>query len=139
MQRAEVGRHVATMSVHVLMLMLMAEEAVFAQGLADQRRLAREPATPLQAGGRADFAALHCFACHTVRGLAEATPDDADGLAAWAEGFAVVGSTLSGYTGPGAVPDEPDIAFVQRVAAAGCRLLVDVSGRKQLSASVPAR
>ena len=49
----------------------------------------------------------------------------------------MVGSTLSGYTGPGAVPGEPDIAFVQRLAAASCRVLVDVSGRKLLSTSVP--
>jgi len=60
---------------------------------------------------------------------------DADGLAAWAQGFAIVGSTLSGYTAdstapPGAAappvpPAGPDLALVQRLAAAGCRVMAE--------------
>lgn len=61
---------------------------------------------------------------HGPHAMADAS-NDADGLAAWAQGFAIVGSTLSGYTGPGAVPDEPDIPFVQRLAAAGCRVMAE--------------
>jgi N-acylglucosamine-6-phosphate 2-epimerase len=48
----------------------------------------------------------------------------ADGLAAWAQGFPIVGSTLSGYTG-GAVPQQPDLALVARLAQAGCRVMAE--------------
>jgi N-acylglucosamine-6-phosphate 2-epimerase len=49
-----------------------------------------------------------------------------DGLAAWRQGFAIVGSTLSGYTGaPGAVPQGPDLALVQQLATAGCRVMAE--------------
>lgn len=64
---------------HMRLSVLVVEEAAFAQWLVDQRRPAREPATPLQARGRAAFAALQCIACHTVRGLAEATLRGVDG------------------------------------------------------------
>jgi N-acylglucosamine-6-phosphate 2-epimerase len=52
---------------------------------------------------------------------------DADALAAWAMGFPIVGSTLSGYTGGPhhAVPTEPDLALVQRLSAAGCRVMAE--------------
>ena len=49
---------------------------------------------------------------------------DADALAAWALGFPIVGTTLSGYTG-GAVPEAPDLALVARLAAAGCRVMAE--------------
>jgi N-acylglucosamine-6-phosphate 2-epimerase len=52
---------------------------------------------------------------------------DADALAAWALGFPIVASTLSGYTG-GAnepVPEGPDLALVRRLAAAGCRVMAE--------------
>ena len=47
-----------------------------------------------------------------------------DALAAWAAGFPIVGTTLSGYTG-GAVPPAPDLALVARLAAAGCRVMAE--------------
>jgi N-acylglucosamine-6-phosphate 2-epimerase len=52
---------------------------------------------------------------------------DADALAAWAMGFPIVGSTLSGYTGgpDEAVPGEPDLALVRRLSAAGCRVMAE--------------
>jgi N-acylglucosamine-6-phosphate 2-epimerase len=52
---------------------------------------------------------------------------EADALAAWAQGFAIVGSTLSGYTGAAdqAVPEQPDLALVQRLAASGCRVMAE--------------
>jgi len=50
--------------------------------------------------------------------------NQADARAAWALGFAIVGSTLSGYT-DGAVPDEPDIALVRSLAAVGCRVMAE--------------
>lgn len=49
---------------------------------------------------------------------------EADALAAWAMGFAIVGTTLSGYTG-GAVPGEPDLALVARLSQAGCRVMAE--------------
>jgi N-acylglucosamine-6-phosphate 2-epimerase len=52
------------------------------------------------------------------------TSCDADALAAWALGFPIVGTTLSGYTG-GPVPDEPDLALVARLAQAGCRVMAE--------------
>jgi N-acylglucosamine-6-phosphate 2-epimerase len=74
----------------------------------------------------------------TVRALLEAitaqgaiamadAAGDADALAAWAMGFPIVGSTLSGYTGrpDAAVPDEPDLALVRRLSAAGCRVMAE--------------
>lgn len=42
----------------------------------------------------------------------------AEGRAAAAAGCAIVGSTLSGYTGP-TVPDEPDFALVEALASLG--------------------
>jgi N-acylglucosamine-6-phosphate 2-epimerase len=52
---------------------------------------------------------------------------EAEALAAWSMGFAIVGSTLSGYTGAAtpAPPDAPDLALVQRLAAAGCRVMAE--------------
>jgi N-acylglucosamine-6-phosphate 2-epimerase len=52
---------------------------------------------------------------------------EADALAAWSQGFAIVGSTLSGYTNAAQqpVPDAPDLALVQRLAAAGCRVMAE--------------
>jgi N-acylglucosamine-6-phosphate 2-epimerase len=52
---------------------------------------------------------------------------DADALVAWAMGFPIVGSTLSGYTGGpnDPVPDGPDLALVRRLAAAGCRVMAE--------------
>lgn len=49
---------------------------------------------------------------------------EADALQAWASGFAVVGTTLSGYTG-GPLPVGPDLALVQRLAARGCRVMAE--------------
>jgi len=48
----------------------------------------------------------------------------ADALTAWAGGFAVVGTTLSGYTG-GAVPATPDLGLVAQLAAMGCRVMAE--------------
>ncbi len=52
---------------------------------------------------------------------------EAEALAAWARGFAIVGSTLSGYTGAAdqAVPEQPDLVLVRRLAAAGCRVMAE--------------
>lgn len=55
---------------------------------------------------------------------------EADALAAWAMGFAIVGTTLSGYTGgplapEQAAPAEPDLALVSRLARAGCRVMAE--------------
>lgn len=51
----------------------------------------------------------------------------AEALAAWRQGFAIVGSTLSGYTGAAdaPVPSAPDLALVQTLAAAGCRVMAE--------------
>ena len=49
---------------------------------------------------------------------------EADGLAAWADGFSIIGSTLSGYTG-GPVVQQPDLVLVARWAAAGCRVMAE--------------
>lgn len=49
---------------------------------------------------------------------------DGDALAAWALGFPIVGTTLSGYTG-GPVPPDPDLALVARLSAAGCRVMAE--------------
>lgn len=58
-----------------------------------------------------------------VLAMADAA-DEADGLAAWAQGFPIVGSTLSGYTG-GPLPRQPDLALVARLSAAGCRVMAE--------------
>jgi N-acylglucosamine-6-phosphate 2-epimerase len=52
---------------------------------------------------------------------------DADALKAWAMGFPIVGSTLSGYTGgpQDLVPTAPDLDLVQRLSAAGCRVMAE--------------
>jgi putative N-acetylmannosamine-6-phosphate epimerase len=49
---------------------------------------------------------------------------EADALAAWALGFPIIGTTLSGYTG-GPVPNEPDLALVARLSQAGCRVMAE--------------
>ena len=59
-----------------------------------------------------------------VVAMADAS-NQAEGLAAWAQGFAIVGSTLSGYAAPGAVPEGPDLALVQGLSAAGCRVMAE--------------
>jgi N-acylglucosamine-6-phosphate 2-epimerase len=72
-------------------------------------------------------AQLHEAICaQGVIAMADAA-GDADALAAWAMGFPIVGSTLSGYTGGPheAVPTEPDLAFVRRLSAAGCRVMAE--------------
>ena len=57
--------------------------------------------------------------------LAMADASDAeDALAAWRQGFSIVGTTLSGYTG-GPVPASPDLDLVARLAAAGCRVMAE--------------
>lgn len=57
--------------------------------------------------------------------LAMADASDADdALAAWRQGFSIVGTTLSGYTG-GPVPDAPDLSLVARLADAGCRVMAE--------------
>jgi N-acylglucosamine-6-phosphate 2-epimerase len=48
----------------------------------------------------------------------------ADGLAAHAMGFDIVGSTLSGYTG-GPAPQEPDLELVRALAARGLRVMAE--------------
>jgi len=47
-----------------------------------------------------------------------------EGLAAAAMGCEIVGSTLSGYTG-GPVPDAPDLALVERMAAEGLTVMAE--------------
>lgn len=47
-----------------------------------------------------------------------------DALAAWALGFPIVASTLSGYT-TDVTPDEPDLQLVQQLAAQGCRVMAE--------------
>jgi putative N-acetylmannosamine-6-phosphate epimerase len=49
---------------------------------------------------------------------------ETDALTAWALGFPIVGTTLSGYTG-GAAPAEPDLALVARLSQAGCRVMAE--------------
>ncbi len=48
----------------------------------------------------------------------------ADALAAWALGFPIVGTTLSGYLG-GPVPAGPDLALVAELARQGCRVMAE--------------
>jgi putative N-acetylmannosamine-6-phosphate epimerase len=69
------------------------------------------------------LAAIRAAGCH---GMADAS-SEADALAAAELGFAIVGSTLSGYAGPphAAVPEQPDIALVQRLAARGLRVMAE--------------
>ena len=52
---------------------------------------------------------------------------EADELAAWAMGYAIVGTTLSGYTVRPlpAEPAEPDLALVERLSQAGCRVMAE--------------
>jgi N-acylglucosamine-6-phosphate 2-epimerase len=71
------------------------------------------------------FVALHSAAqAAGVWTMADASCR-ADALAAWqVGGVAIVGSTLAGYTG-GTVPPEPDLALVQTLAAAGCRVMAE--------------
>ena len=49
---------------------------------------------------------------------------EADALAAWAMGFPIIGTTLSGYTG-GPVPTAPDLSLVACLARAGCRVMAE--------------
>ncbi|MFM8767265.1 MAG: N-acetylmannosamine-6-phosphate 2-epimerase [Rubrivivax sp.] len=68
--------------------------------------------------------ALHqALADSGVLAMADAS-DAEDALAAWRQGFAIVGTTLSGYTG-GPVPPAPDLDLVARLAAAGCRVMAE--------------
>lgn len=54
---------------------------------------------------------------------------EAEARAAAAMGFDIVGTTLSGYIGPGPVPSEPDLALVTRLAdplhGIGCPLMAE--------------
>lgn len=68
-------------------------------------------------------ALLEAILAQGVLAMADAA-NEADGLAAWAQGFAIVGSTLSGYT-DGPVPPHPDLALVARLAGAGCRVMAE--------------
>ena len=58
-----------------------------------------------------------------VLAMADASEAE-DALAAWDQGFHIVGTTLSGYTG-GPVPGSPDLDLVGRLAAAGCRVMAE--------------
>lgn len=58
-----------------------------------------------------------------VIAMADAS-DAQDALDAWHQGFPIVGTTLSGYTG-GPVPAVPDLDLVGRLAAAGCRVMAE--------------
>jgi N-acylglucosamine-6-phosphate 2-epimerase len=72
-------------------------------------------------------AALHeAISAQGVLAMADCAAE-VEALAAWAQGFAIVGSTLSGYTGAPhqPVPEAPDLALVQRLAAAGCRVMAE--------------
>lgn len=61
------------------------------------------------------LAAIHESGCIA---MADASCDQ-DALMAWAAGFEIIGTTMSGYTG-GDVPAEPDVGLVERLRAAGC-------------------
>lgn len=52
---------------------------------------------------------------------------EADGLRAWESGFALIGTTLSGYTAEttGVTGDAPDFGLVERLARAGCRVVAE--------------
>lgn len=64
-------------------------------------------------------------AIHAGGALAMADASDVDdALAAWAAGFDIVGTTLSGYTGAD-VPAGPDLALVRQLADAGCRVMAE--------------
>jgi N-acylglucosamine-6-phosphate 2-epimerase len=47
-----------------------------------------------------------------------------DALECWQLGFDMVGTTLSGYTAE-ETPDEPDLALVKSLSAAGCRVVAE--------------
>ncbi|MCV4940165.1 N-acetylmannosamine-6-phosphate 2-epimerase, partial [Escherichia coli] len=47
-----------------------------------------------------------------------------DALECWQLGAEIVGTTLSGYTAE-ETPDEPDLALVQCLSAAGCRVIAE--------------
>ncbi|EMS1123803.1 TPA: N-acetylmannosamine-6-phosphate 2-epimerase [Klebsiella aerogenes] len=48
----------------------------------------------------------------------------ADALQCWQLGAEIVGTTLSGYTSE-ETPDEPDLALVKSLSAAGCRVIAE--------------
>ncbi|ENZ8429891.1 TPA: N-acetylmannosamine-6-phosphate 2-epimerase [Klebsiella aerogenes] len=48
----------------------------------------------------------------------------ADALQCWQLGAEIVGTTLSGYTAE-ETPDEPDLALVKSLSAAGCRVIAE--------------
>ena len=47
-----------------------------------------------------------------------------DALAAWALGFPIVATTLSGYT-EGPAPEDPDLGLVAQLVAHGCRVMAE--------------
>ena len=47
-----------------------------------------------------------------------------DALEAWRDGFDIIGTTLSGYT-EGPVPTDPDLALVEELHRAGCRVMAE--------------
>jgi putative N-acetylmannosamine-6-phosphate epimerase len=47
-----------------------------------------------------------------------------DALAAWALGFPIVATTLSGYT-EGKAPEDPDLGLVAHLVAQGCRVMAE--------------
>lgn len=66
------------------------------------------------------LAAIHAAGCLAMADIS--TLDEA--RAALAAGFDVIGTTMSGYTG-GPVPEGPDLALVQQVAALGAPTLAE--------------
>lgn len=80
-------------------------------------------ARPRPAPVAALLAAIRAAGCHA---MADAS-DEADALAAADAGFAIVGSTLAGYTGPPdrPVPEDPDLELVRRLASRGLRVMAE--------------
>ena len=84
----------------------------------------------VDATARARPVALAALLAHIVASgalpMADACGLD-DALAAWACGFPIVATTLSGYTGDPVVPtpDEPDLALVAQLSARGCRVMAE--------------
>lgn len=67
--------------------------------------------------------AVHAAGCVAMADCAT----DADGLAAWALGCELIGTTLSGYTEETAhlSGEEPDFGLVERLARVGCRVVAE--------------